>query len=559
MRSTSERYKEAAGYGFSLRLEATLDGLQKVLTYDDLLSFKVSGNGSSDESLSFGYVSAFEISFSIINIDGRWDNTSFKDVEWTLKMGKNLSWTESEEVQIGIFKTQESLTADGAINIKATDNMQKFEAKFKGINYPCTLHDLVIQCCKQCNVTFKEFVHPNMELVLDGAYQLTQITCRKVLSLAAEICGCFAIINSFGELEFRWFDTQNIVAEFDIDDTLSFKPGKDEIVAGGTSVIFDGRSHSYGSGNEKISLTEDNRLLMFLSDEHIHTLLENIFNRSEATLIYNEGSFSAIGEPALEIGDVILIRDKNNASYKFLVSSLVLSNNLKMEISSPPIGETDNTVSSSTESGSIPRETSESVASLVSKNNEVHLEPEGFIDDFLVQKFSSESNAEPIAMVTLSGTCIHEGMLTLRFVLDAATYLEFKDYPLSGPYLKTIVLPIQGLISGNHTFTLQLISDSKLEITFMKEEKPTAGSVMIVQGRKLGTPTSWDGLINIGDSFARIKAKSHSTKVPFREALNDFVENDYSGSIFCQTVKVEIVRPKAKLSIKEGSITTTFE
>ena len=559
MREISTRYKEATGYGFSLRLEASLDGVQKALTYDDLLSFKISGNGSSDENLSFGYVSACEISFSIDNLDGRWDDTSFKDVEWTLKMGKNLSWTESEEVQIGIFKTQEALVSDGAVNIKATDNMQKFEVKFKGINYPCTLHDLVVQCCKQCNVVFKEEAHPNMDLVLDGAYQLTQITCRKVISLAAEICGCFAIINSFGELEFRWFDTQNIAAEYNVDDTLEFKPGKDEIVAGGTSVIFDGRTHSYGSGSEKINLTEDNRLLMFLSDDQIHTILEQIFNKREATLIYNEGSFSAVGEPALEIGDVILIRDKNGISYKLLVSNLILSNNLKMEISSPPLGASDDTVSSSTESGSIPRETSESVTSLISKNNEERLGPEEVLDDFLLQKFSSESNAEPVAMVTLLGECTTEGMLTIRFILDAATYLEYKDFVHVGSYIKTIILPVQGLISGNHTFSLQLISDSTLEIAFTKEEKPAAGSVMILQGRKLGSPTSWDGLINVGDSFARIKTKGHSTKVTFREALNDFVANDYSGAILCQTVKVKIVRPNAKLSIREGAATTTLE
>lgn len=559
MRDVSSRYKEALGYGFSLRLEAALDGENKVLTYDNLLSFKVSGNGSSNEVLSFGFVSACEISFSIDNIDGRWDDTSFKDVEWTLKMGKNLSWTESEEVQIGIFKTQEALIADGAINIKAMDNMQKFEVKFKGINYPCTIRDLVLQCCSQCGVTFRDENHPNMDFVLDGAFQLVQITCRKVLSLAAELCGCFAIINSYGELEFRWFDTQSIVAEYSIDDTLDFKPSKDEIVVGGTSVIFNGRVHSYGSGSEKINLTEDNRLLMFCSDEQIHEILKNIYDEREATLVYNEATFSVVGEPALELGDVILVKDKNNVAYKLLVSSLILSNNLKMEITSPPLGEADDSVSSSTESGSIPRESAESVVSHVSKNELVELGPDEVVDDFLFQRFSSESSAEPLVMTTLTGMCVNNGTLVIRFILDAATYIEYRDFIVEGEYLKTVIFPLQGLVSGNHTLSLQLISESELDITFMKEEKPTAGSVMILQGQKLSEATTWDGLINVGDSFASLKVSAHRTRVHFQESFNDIVTNDYSGAILCETIQVKTTRPSAKLSFREGDVSANLE
>lgn len=559
MKSVSDRYKKAQGFGFSLSLEAFLKGERKTLSFNDLLSFKLSGNGSSDELLSFGFVSACEVTFSIDNIDGQWDSTSFKDVEWTLKMGKNLSWTESEDFQIGVFKTQEALVSDGAINIKAIDNMHKFEVKFKGINYPCTIRDLIKQCCNQCGVIFRESSHPNLDVVLDGAYQLVQITCRKVISLAAEICGCFAIINPYGELELRWFDTQEVVYTYDIDNTLDFKPSKDGIVVGGASVTFNGRVHSFGSGTHKITLTEDNRLLMFSTDDQIHMMLEALYNSNRSTFSYNEASFSAVGDPALEIGDVIQVKDKNGVSYKILVSGLILSNNLKMEIVSPPLGDSDDSVSSSTESGSIPRESSEAVTSHISKNDSLTLEPRVTIDDFLYQRFSAESNATPLAMIVLSGTCTSEGILTLRVVLDAATYIEYKDKVTVGPYLKTIILPIEGLVSGNHTLSLQLISDESLRIIFAKEEKPTAGSTMILQGRKLGDPTSWDGVINVGDSFGSLRAGKHTSKVHFRESLNDIVTNDYSGAIVCETVKVKLTRKGAKLSIREGNFITTLE
>ena len=553
MRTTSENYKKAQGYGFSLRLEASLNGTQKSLTYDNLLSFKLSGNGSSDEALSFGYVSAFEISFSIDNIDGRWDNTSFKDVEWTLFMGKNLSWTESEEVQIGIFKTQEALISDGAINIKATDNMSKFESKFKGINYPCTVHDIILQCCKQCNVVFKEGKHPNMDVVLDGAYQLTQISCRTVLSLAAEICGSFAIINSYGELEFRWFDTKTIVAEYNADDISDFKPGQDEVIVGGTSVSFNGRIHSYGSGSEKINLTGDNRLMMYFSDEKIHDILEKLYQERESTLIYHEGSFSTVGEPALEVGDVISVKSKNGISYKILVSGFILSNNLKMEVTSPPIGKEDILTISATESGSIPRETSESIGSEIARNEAALLTAGATLDDFLQLRFSAESGSDPVAFITLVGNCTTEGLITINLILNSILYIEMKDRVLVGPYVKTMIIPIQDVVSGNNTISLQLISDETVEVMFMEEERPTAGSVLVLQGRNLGTATSCDGLISVGDSFKRYKASQPATKVGFREALNDIPMTDYSGTILCQTVQVKLTRQGAKLSFEESN------
>lgn len=555
MYDVSDRYKASSGYGFAVTLEASIEGRDVTLTYDDLLSFKLSGNGSPDDKLSFGHVAACEVSFSIDNIDGRWDDTQFGDVVWVLKQGKMLSRSESETFQVGIFTTAEAISSDGSINIRAVDNMEKFEVRFKGINFPCTLHDLVVQCCKQVGITFATHSYTNKEFVITGAYQLTQITCRKIISLAAELCGSFAIINAFGELEFRWFDTRYPVATYSADELSGFKPDKITNAVGGTSVVFNGATHVFGSGNKIITLTEDNRLLMYVTPEQIRELLENIYNDKEASMSYSTASFSSIGDPALEVGDVVAVTDRKGKRYNVLVSSLIQSNNLKMEITSPPVTVNDESTTSASESGSIPRDTSESVNVYVVKNERSQLRSGGIIEEFLYQRFSTEQGANPIGMLTLVGTCSSAGVLVIRVVIDGTTLYEYNDTVGIGNYVKTIIFPIQGIISGNHSAFIQLNSFNGLEMIFQNEENSTAGSVMILQGRKMGEATSWDGVITCSDIFGSMAASRGIPRFEARDVFNDIETNDTSGPIICQTITINAVRGDASFESVDGGPT----
>ena len=548
MHDVSQAYKNAKGLGFALTLETVIEGEPHTLTYDDLLSFKFSGNGTSDELLSFGYTASCNVSFSLDNIRGQWDGTSFDGAKWTLRLGRKLSQAEIEAPQIGVFTTSEAIVGDGSISIKVEDNMVKFEERFKGINFPCTIHDLVLACCKQCGVTFKTITYPNRDFVISGAYQLTQITCRKVLSLAAELCGCFAIINEFGELELRWFDTLSPVAEFSSDDILEFKPDKETTNVSGTSVVFNGVTYSYGEGSKMINLTEDNRLLLFCSPEQIQEILMNIYNEREANLFYNAATFSALGEPALEIGDTIVVEDRNGMRHTLLVSGFILSNNLKMDITSPQLTQADDSVSASSESGSIPRETAESVNVFVSKNERSTLGPDSVISGFLEQRFASESSATPLFLVTLVGNATTAGNLTIDVIIDGMSVSRFVSLVQQGSYLQTFICPVSGLISGNHTVSLQLTSDSALNISFRAEESPIAGSVMVVQGSKISAASSWDGVISLSDSIRRIKVRDSNQPVSARDEFSEAVLNGTMGPTICQTISVGIVRSKPKLS-----------
>ena len=555
MHEVSDLYKASSGYGFAVTLEALIEGRQVVLTYDDLLSFKTSGNGSPDDRLSFGYVAACEVSFSIDNIDGRWDDTQFGDVVWTLKQGKMLSRSESEDFQVGIFKTAEAISSDGAINIRAVDNMEKFEARFKGINFPCTLHDLIVQCCKQVGVTFATHSYTNKEFLITGAYQLTQITCRKIISLAAELCGSFAIINAFGELELRWFDTRFPVATYSADELSGFKPDKITNAVGGAAVVFNGTTHSFGSGNKIITLTEDNRLLMYSTPEQIQELLKNIYNDKEASMSYSTASFSSIGDPALEVGDVVSVTDRKGKRYNILVSTLIQTNNLKMEITSPPVTVDDESTSSASESGSIPRETSESVNVYVVKNERAMLRSGSPVDEFLYQRFSTEQGANPIGMLTLVGACSRPGTLETKVIVDGSVLYTYYDSISVGSYIKTIIFPIQGIISGNHSVFIQLSSIEGLEMVFQNEENSMAGSVLVLQGRKMGEATSWDGVITCADTFMGVSGSRGIARISARDAFNDIETNNTAGPILCQTITINAVRGNASFEGLDGGPT----
>lgn len=557
MHNVSETYKNASGYGFSLRLEAFINGTQERLTYDDLMSYKLSGNASSDELLSFGYVSANEISFSIDNLDGRWDNISLDRVVWTLFKGKMLSRDTEEVFQVGIFTTTEALADDGVINVKAIDNMSKFEIKFKGINFPCTINDLVLQCCKQAGVIFRSSTYPNMDFEITGAYQITQVTCRTIISLIAELAGCFAIINEYGELEFKWFNTQSSVETYNSDDITGFAPDTIENAIGGISISFNGTEYVVGTGAKKINLTADNRLLMYCTPAQIQEIITNIYSERQG-LAYHTASFQSLGEPALELGDVITVVDRKGGSYKVLVSGLTFSGNLKMDVTSPPITSEDASTPSSSESGSIPRETAESVNTYVAQNDPESLSSNNEIDDFLYQKFSTETGAVPIAMITLAGACNREGILTVNVILDNTIYLTYRDTVRVGNYLNTILCPLQNIVSGNHSVGIQLISDSSLEISFQNEDSPTAGSVLIIQGRKMGQVTAWDGMIQASDNFKSPTIYRDDVNFKMSDVLNSALTNDSTGPIFAQTITLRINREDVSFNDFSENISTEF-
>lgn len=313
------------------------------LTYDDLTSFNYSADGTSPNAIQFGYASICTVDFSIFNATGEWDNVPFAGAKLNVFVGKRLA-SGDEYVKLGVFTVDKSPKKGSIISITASDNMALLDEKFKGISFPCTLQDVVQRVCNQVGINLATTNFTNFSRAVDSLESLTSKTCREVLSFCCELAGSFAIINSDGDLEVRWFDTSNV--DLEIDNTMigEFSPD-DTPTPRGLSASFAGEEVVFGDVSALMHLSDDNPLVDNLSVAQANDLVGHVFNGSVASLAYNVGTVSAPGLAVLEPGDVVSLVHKGQR-YVLLVGSFKLSGNLKMTITSPSLGTSSKPYSS---------------------------------------------------------------------------------------------------------------------------------------------------------------------------------------------------------------------
>lgn len=116
-----------------------------------------------------------------------------------------------DEIPIGIFYVYEASRTKRIISLKAFDSMTNFDKEVEETTTG-TLYDILTFISEKCEVPLAQtedeinaFVNSEWWLTLD--LELIS-TYREALSSIGILCGRFATINRFGQLEFRYFQTE---------------------------------------------------------------------------------------------------------------------------------------------------------------------------------------------------------------------------------------------------------------------------------------------------------------------------------------------------------------
>ena len=300
------------------------DIVQGSLTYTE--------SSQSGEEFTVGGTVASDISFSILN-KPEYNDIQFMGATVLVNIGlliqegaeahflqpsqpsKMPGFDEKWEwVPLGIFHIDYVKRLRNTIELKAIDNMINLDKPYSlsKLSYPATLYQIYVNACNVCDIPVGTTSFPNMDYVVNERPQ-DDLTFRDVVGYVAELAGCFAKCNRYGELELKWYQPTDIVIS--PANRFSFKPSDDIVQIKGVMYSTEDTSYLAGSDEYAIDLSE-NPLLQ----GDYETVLPNIYNNVKDT-VFTPYECSWQGNPALEAGDMISHIDRDGKVYNTLVTS----------------------------------------------------------------------------------------------------------------------------------------------------------------------------------------------------------------------------------------------
>lgn len=118
---------------------------------------------------------------------------------------------------IGIFYAKPSITNRGQYSFTAFDSLSKLDVDFSSwlaehqSDFPMTVYDLIVAACSVANISYS--LNNNEISFFQGfsvpAFYVSDITCRQIISYAAELKCNFVKANSTGALIFNWYELVN--------------------------------------------------------------------------------------------------------------------------------------------------------------------------------------------------------------------------------------------------------------------------------------------------------------------------------------------------------------
>lgn len=298
-------------------------------------------NGETD--LTFGRAVMKE--FSIVFLRSPKLDAVNWNHEFTIEMGVEIDG-ETEWVALGYFKGSrpEKVHYTNDVQFVAHDRMQLFEIPadvfLENLTYPKTFSEILTALCTYVGVEYEagsELSNIKTRSFNKNFMNSDGVTCRDLLALMAEACGCYAKITAGGKLKMVWFSEAEHTVEPDNEfslDAFDIRKGKTwgEMAAytwgeaaqftwgelGGYKGIFmtnclsvkqseEDVGVAYGNPVGNVYTIVDNPFLAITNDTDGDTYIKPIYER-----LYEFGGYlpmyvECVGNWLIESGDIITV------------------------------------------------------------------------------------------------------------------------------------------------------------------------------------------------------------------------------------------------------------
>ena len=170
--------------------------------------FYLSGNSLVDSADSGDFPVGVAIektaSLSLVNDDGRFDNYNFNGARFVIYLNLQLS-DKLETIKRGTYIVSKKPATASEISLSLLDKMHNADKTYdSNLSFPCTVKELLSECCRQCNITLGDATFPNSNFQIQQSPSST--TYRTVIGMCAGIAGGNARIDENDLLRIITFD-----------------------------------------------------------------------------------------------------------------------------------------------------------------------------------------------------------------------------------------------------------------------------------------------------------------------------------------------------------------
>ena len=170
--------------------------------------FYLSGNSLVDSADSGDFPVGVAIektaSLSLVNDDGRFDNYNFNGARFVIFLNLQLS-DKLETIKRGTYIVSKKPATASEISLSLLDKMHNADKTYdSNLSFPCTVKELLSECCQQCGITLGDATFPNADFQIQQSPSST--TYRTVIGMCAGIAGGNARIDENDLLRIITFD-----------------------------------------------------------------------------------------------------------------------------------------------------------------------------------------------------------------------------------------------------------------------------------------------------------------------------------------------------------------
>ena len=253
--------------------------------------------------------------------------------------------------KVGIFYAEKpTRTKRNSYKVTAYDTMSKLDADFSGwlranqAQFPKTIWQLVQLACQRAGVTLAGISLPINGSHSVQAFYADNLTCRQIISWAAEAAGCYAHMNADGKLQFLTYTDKRSTAKITPDgasnstayyaDSLSYEDytvkaiEKVQIRQSDSDV---GVIYPDSTTATNTYAVQGNLLLTTGTEANLKTVAQNLYNVLKS-VTYTPCKVSVPSSSGLACGQIVHVKDARGREFDtYLMSATISSGKASFE------------------------------------------------------------------------------------------------------------------------------------------------------------------------------------------------------------------------------------
>lgn len=214
MLAVSNEFRNKVAQNSKMLFKATLtlaDGDVVQLSGDDVMAgsaaFSDAVSGASSFDVGAAIVNKFDVTLK--NMSRKFDDYDFTGAVIEPYVGAELPDGTVEWLRKGVYGVEQPRSYGNTIALESLDNMRLLDVPYADVttSYPATLAQIVEDVCDHCDVVLASSEFANAGYLVQERPSTPSITCRAIVSYAAQASGNWARFDTYGRLVLAWYDT----------------------------------------------------------------------------------------------------------------------------------------------------------------------------------------------------------------------------------------------------------------------------------------------------------------------------------------------------------------